>query len=227
MSTRKTTASSTRCSILVSGLAVGDGHRVAPRSDARNRRRRRFTAPPMNSAPITGALDAQTFRNVAKAQSPMVVSIRTEIAPASAGSVGLLRRRRAARRFAPPVLRRTRRGRRPGRSAAGDQDGRRPPAPREQTTVASGSGFIINKDGLILTNNHVVEGATKIEVGLFGEDPDQVYQAKIVGRDELTDSALIQLTEKPNHPLPEAKFGDSSQMAAGDWVDRDRQSRST
>ena len=37
-------------------------------------------------------------------------------------------------------------------------------------------------------------------------------------RDALTDSALIQLTEKPNHPLPEAKFGDSSQMAAGDWV---------
>ena len=84
--------------------------------------------------------------------------------------------------------------------------------------MASGSGFIISKDGLILTNNHVVEGATKIEVGLFGEDPDQVYQAKIIGRDELTDSALIQLTEKPNHPIPEAKFGDSSQMGAGDWV---------
>ena len=65
--------------------------------------------------------------------------------------------------------------------------------------MASGSGFIISKDGLILTNNHVVEGATKIEVGLFGEDPDQIYQAKLIGRDELTDSALIQLTEKPNH----------------------------
>ena len=40
----------------------------------------------------------------------------------------------------------------------------------------------------------------------------------MIGRDPLTDSALIQLIEKPNHPLPEAKFGDSSQMAAGDWV---------
>src|SRR6185295_10248872 len=90
--------------------------------------------------------------------------------------------------------------------------------PREQTTIASGSGFIISKDGMILTNNHVVEGATKIEVGLFGEDPDQVYQAKIIGRDELIVSDVIQLTEKPNHPLPEAKFGDSSQMAAGDWI---------
>jgi serine protease Do len=64
----------------------------------------------------------------------------------------------------------------------------------------------------------VVEGATKIEVSLYGEDADHLYQAKLIGRDELTDSALIQLTEKPNHTLPEAKFGDSSQMAAGDWV---------
>jgi serine protease Do len=64
----------------------------------------------------------------------------------------------------------------------------------------------------------VVEDAIKIRVSLFGEDVDQEYDAKVVGRDALTDSALIQLTEKPNHPLPEAKFGDSSQMAAGDWV---------
>ena len=40
----------------------------------------------------------------------------------------------------------------------------------------------------------------------------------MIGRDQLTDSALIQLIDKPNHPLPEAKFGDSSQVAAGDWV---------
>ena len=53
---------------------------------------------------------------------------------------------------------------------------------------------------------------------MFGEDDDQSYAAKLIGRDALSDTALIQLTEKPNHPLPEAKFGDSSQMAAGDWV---------
>jgi Trypsin-like serine proteases, typically periplasmic, contain C-terminal PDZ domain len=40
----------------------------------------------------------------------------------------------------------------------------------------------------------------------------------VIGRDALTDSALIQLIDKPNHPLPEAKFGDSSQVEAGDWV---------
>ena len=83
---------------------------------------------------------------------------------------------------------------------------------------AAGTGFIIDKAGFILTNNHVVEGATKIEVSLYGEDADQEYAAKVVGRDPLTDSALIELTEKPNHPLPEIKFGDSSQMQPGDWV---------
>jgi serine protease Do len=83
---------------------------------------------------------------------------------------------------------------------------------------AAGSGFIIDRSGLILTNNHVVEGANKIEVSLYGEDDEQTYQAKVVGRDPLTDSALIELTEKPNHDLPVIKFGDSSQMEAGDWV---------
>jgi serine protease Do len=83
---------------------------------------------------------------------------------------------------------------------------------------AAGTGFIIDKAGFILTNNHVVEGATKIEVSLYGEDSDQEYAAKVVGRDPLTDSALIELTEKPNHPLPEIKFGDSSQVLPGDWV---------
>jgi serine protease Do len=87
--------------------------------------------------------------------------------------------------------------------------------------MAAGSGFIISKDGYILTNNHVVEGATKISVQLYSENQNEdttEYQAKIVGRDQYTDSALIQLEEKPNRVLPEAKFGDSSQMQPGDWV---------
>jgi serine protease Do len=71
---------------------------------------------------------------------------------------------------------------------------------------------------LILTNNHVVEDATKIEVAFYGDDNDVEYEAKVVGRDALTDSALIQLVDKPKHPLVEAKFGDSAQIAPGDWV---------
>ncbi len=90
--------------------------------------------------------------------------------------------------------------------------------PREELTQAAGTGFVISKDGYILTNNHVVEDATKIEVAFFGDDADLVYEAKVVGRDQLTDSALIKLTQLPPHPLQEAKLGDSTQMAPGDWV---------
>jgi serine protease Do len=157
----------------------------------------------MNRAPVTGALDAQTFRNVAKAQSPMVVNIKT------------LMRQRTQELFdffggqPPDELFRFPQPRDPRRQA---------PPQRERETQAAGTGFLISKDGLILTNNHVVEEATKITVSLYGEDEEQEYEAKLVGRDQLTDSALIQMVQKPNHALPEAKFGDSSQMAAGDWV---------
>src|SRR4029453_5534055 len=80
------------------------------------------------------------------------------------------------------------------------------------------SGFVINKAlGYILTNNHVVEGATKVEVNFLGEENDVYHEAKIVGRDPLTDSALIQLIDKKSD-LIEVKFGDWSQMQPGDWV---------
>ncbi len=91
------------------------------------------------------------------------------------------------------------------------------PRPREQETLSAGTGFVISRDGLILTNNHVVEGATKIEVAFFNEEADVYYEAKIVGRDPLTDSALIQLVDA-KRDLTEVKFGDSAQMQPGDWV---------
>ena len=61
-------------------------------------------------------------------------------------------------------------------------------------TQGAGTGFIIDKAGFILTNNHVVEGADVIRVSLFGGGRQESYAAKVVGRDVLTDSALIQLT---------------------------------
>jgi serine protease Do len=208
MSTRKTTlfyALLIAVSSLAVGMIVASRLDLAPVSSAQT-----FTAPPMNSAPVTGTLDAQTFRNVAQAQSPMVVNIRTETT----------RRAQSLEEFfggqVPDDLFRRFFGEPPPGASPEDPSPRR--RQREQTTVAAGTGFIISKDGLILTNNHVVEGANRIQVSLYGEDDDQLYEAKVIGRDALTDSALIELTEKPNHTLPEAKFGDSSQMAAGDWV---------
>ena len=89
---------------------------------------------------------------------------------------------------------------------------------RARCSQGTGTGFIIDKTGLILTNNHVVEGAEDIRVSLFGGGRTESYAAKVVGRDTLTDSALIQMTEMPAQPLQEAKFGDSEQMQPGDWV---------
>src|SRR4029077_14271324 len=106
----------------------------------------------------------------------------------------------------------------PGQQDDDQPSGRGRRQQRQPKAQASGPVFIISKDGFILTNNHVVDEATKIEVGLYGDDPDVTYTAKVIGADPLTDSALIQMLEHPKEPLPEAKFGDSSQMAAGDWV---------
>jgi serine protease Do len=216
MSTRKTTlfyALLIAVSSLAVGMVIASRLDMTPASSAQS-----FAAPTMNSQPITGALDAQTFRNVAKAQQPMVVNIRTEskqrgqdLSDFFGGGGGGTPEDFLHRFFQQP-------GDPDDQSQAPPQGRGRSPRRRDQTTVAAGTGFIISKDGLILTNNHVIEDATKIEVSLFGEDDDQTYAAKLVGRDTLTDSALIQLTEKPSHPLPEARFGDSSQMAAGDWV---------
>ena len=104
------------------------------------------------------------------------------------------------------------------RQRSASRDRGRAAAKRRQLTEGAGTGFIIDKAGYILTNNHVVEGADKITVAFVGAARTEEYAAKVVGHDPLTDSALIQLTEMPSAPLQEAKFGDSSQMQQGDWV---------
>jgi serine protease Do len=81
-------------------------------------------------------------------------------------------------------------------------------------THALGSGFVISKEGLILTNNHVVEKATEIKIKLI---TGKEYDAKLVGRDPKTDLALIKV--KPDKDFPEAEvLGDSNIMRVGDWV---------
>jgi serine protease Do len=81
--------------------------------------------------------------------------------------------------------------------------------PRDQITEGAGSGFIVDVSGLILTNNHVIEGATRIAVALHGAEAGKEYDARVVGRDPLTDSALIELSERPKKGLPQATFGRS------------------
>jgi len=208
MSTRKTTLFYFLLTIVASlavGMVIASRLDLAPASSAQT-----IAVPAMNSAPLTGAVNADTFRTIAKASTPMVVNIRTEMKARNndltdffgGGSQDDL-----FRRFFGP--------------GGGQQDdqpqGRGRRQPREPKTQAAGTGFIISKDGFILTNNHVVEEAIKIEVYLYGDD-ETPYSAKLIGHDQLTDSALIELVDKPKGALPEAKFGDSAQIAPGDWV---------
>ncbi len=85
---------------------------------------------------------------------------------------------------------------------------------REMKTHALGSGVIIDKEGLILTNNHVVEKATEIKIRL---ETGKEYEAKVTGRDSMTDLALIQVKPDADFPKP-AVMGDSSALRVGDWV---------
>jgi serine protease Do len=86
-----------------------------------------------------------------------------------------------------------------------------PRGPQRQRSL--GSGFIIDGDGSILTNNHVVENAQKIVVKLSDE---QEYEAKVIGRDPKTDIAVIKIEAKTK--LTPANFGDSDGLEVGEWV---------
>jgi serine protease Do len=178
------------------GMVIASRMDLSPASSAQT-----MSAPAMNSTPITGKIDADTFRTIAKAASPFVVNIRTEQRQRTQELSEFFGGDEFFRRF------------------FGDQD---PPqqrrAPRENITEGAGTGFIIDASGLILTNSHVVEGATRIQVGLFGSGEGEYLDAKVVGRDKLTDSALIELTQKPSRDLVVARFGDSDQIQPGDWV---------
>lgn len=77
-----------------------------------------------------------------------------------------------------------------------------------------GSGFIIDKDGFIITNNHVVEGAQEIKVKLAA---GKEYRARVIGRDPKTDLALIKISS-PFKDLPTLSLGNSDSMRVGDWV---------
>jgi serine protease Do len=203
MSTRKTTlfyALLIAVASLAVGMVIASRLDLSPESSAQT-----LAVPAANQAPLNGAITLATFRDIAKAQTPTVVNIRTESRQRAqemteffGGGDDLFRRF-----FGAP-----------------DDETHRAPQrrPRDQVVQAAGTGFISSKEGYILTNNHVVEGATKVLVSLYGEDEGQEYPARIVGRDQLTDSALLELTEKPTHTMPEAKLGDSSLIQQGDFV---------
>ncbi len=86
-----------------------------------------------------------------------------------------------------------------------------PQAPDSQKSL--GSGFVIDRDGFILTNNHVIENAQKISVKLSDE---REFQGRVVGRDSVTDIAVIKIDA--GRDLPVASLGDSDRLEVGEWV---------
>jgi serine protease Do len=192
----------------VAGMAVGmvitSRLDLTPASSAQT-----VGVPAVNSAPLTGPIDATTFRAIAKNNAAAVVNIQTEVRQ---------RGRDLTEYFGggDDLFQRFFGGGDQGNAAPQRRNRRQ--QQEAPLLEGAGTGFIIDKSGFILTNSHVIEGAETIRVSFEDDLRSATYGAKIVGRDALTDSALIQLTEMPSHGLTEVKLGDSEQMQPGDWV---------
>jgi len=85
--------------------------------------------------------------------------------------------------------------------------------PTERKATALGSGFIIDKKGLVVTNNHVIQGAEDIFVSVNGS---KEYKAKVIGTDPYMDLAVLEIDSNEN--FQPVKFGDSDEARVGDWV---------
>ncbi|MCW3083908.1 MAG: hypothetical protein JWP12_1274 [Bacteroidetes bacterium] len=83
---------------------------------------------------------------------------------------------------------------------------------RQEAPMATGSGVIISQDGYIVTNNHVVDGANKVEVTL---NDKRSYEADVIGKDPTTDLALLKIKETN---LPFMAYGNSDDVKVGEWV---------
>jgi len=138
--------------------------------------------------PGSPAALSTAFRAASHAALDAVVQVRTEVAG------------RTVSQQVPPELRGT-----PFEEMFG---GRMRMAPQS----GSGSGFIIDANGLVVTNNHVVDGATRIRVVLSDK---REYDARVVGRDPNTDIAVLKVEARG---LPTVQLGNSDQLDTGDWV---------
>ncbi len=156
-----------------------------------------ITALPPAMADIRTPMIPAGFSQLAETAKPGVVNIRTETIVQGGGQVF---RHFFGQQFGAPE---------------GLEDFFAPffeQQPRTRKAQSLGSGFIISKDGYIVTNNHVVKKADEITVILAnGEE----YKASVVGTDPMTDLALIKIDKKGLHPL---KFGKSSKAQIGSWV---------
>jgi len=142
-------------------------------------------------APLPAGAPSEGFAAIAERVTPAVVSIQAE---------------RDARR--PRNNQQQRRNLPPGFEDFFNQLDPRQQGPSE----SSGSGFIVSKDGYILTNNHVVDGADRVKVLMSDR---REFKAKIVGRDPQTDVAVLKID---GNNLPTVGLGDDQKLRIGEWV---------
>src|SRR3954452_14759042 len=169
---------------------------------------------PKTEAPNEARALSRAFSNVAKALGPSVVRIEVEVARGGMGG---------GRNRMPP-------GQAPGPDDddEGNGNGNVPPffrhffdfgqggggMPEPGPAHGVGSGFIIGTNGDIITNRHVVQGATKVTVTM---NDGKEYTAQVVGKDAQTDVAVVRM-DKPPANLVVARLGDSDKLEVGEWV---------
>ncbi len=188
---------------IVIGTLVSTGVRAAKDQVAAK------DATPLVIPPATKA-PANQFVELAKRMEPTVVNISTEYTPRNVST-----RRKGAPKDEEEE------------EEEGDQDsmdlfrrffrngpGAEGTPPRAFRRSATGSGFIVDKNGYILTNLHVVEKADQIKVKIPNDSTD--YRARLIGSDEETDLAVIKV--EAGHPLVAAKIGNSDAVQVGDWA---------
>jgi serine protease Do len=154
-----------------------------------------YSAPKRPVSPGDLAGVGGDFVEVAKATKPAVVNISTTKVVRSRGAP-------YSPFFNDPFFRRF----------LGDDFFREFRAPREQREQSLGSGVIVSQEGYIVTNNHVVEGASEIRV-LVGDQRE--FKGRVVATDPRTDVAVVKIA---GHGLPTIPWGDSDRLQVGEWV---------
>jgi serine protease Do len=175
-----------------------------------------------NSRPDAALLPLQspqqlstTFGQIAKQMQPAVVNIRSDSLP------------KQRRGTAPGNRKKGQNNEDPfqdffnrffgGQEGQGGDDNQSPfPSQRGESSL--GSGVILNANGYIVTNFHVVDGADRVRVKLNDDPPGVLHDARVIGSDRETDLAVIKIEPPKDHALVPARLGDSEKLGVGEWV---------
>src|SRR5690348_11938219 len=169
-------------------------------------------APDATPLAIPKAIEAPNeFTKLAKKLEPSVVSIEVEVIPPKQEESAQPQSRRRRQQVQPP-----------GDNGDGPDpfqdffgNGLQGLVPQESVPhEQSGTGFIVDKNGYIVTNNHVVENGTKIMVKVMGDSME--YRGRVIGTDQETDLAVIKIDT--GHPLETVMVGNSDAVQVGDWA---------